>query len=80
VRLALFVLAHNLADFLRRFALPREASAWSLQSIWLKPARIGAKAVSHARRTVFQLAEVAVPEALFTKILSRIHGRRHAPG
>lgn len=36
VRLALFVLAYNLGNFLRRFALPSEVSHWSLSSIRLK--------------------------------------------
>jgi hypothetical protein len=63
----------------RRFALPREISAWSLRSIQLKLVKIGAKVVSHARRTIFQLAEVAISEALFVKMLARIHGLRYAP-
>jgi hypothetical protein len=79
VRLALFVLAYNLGNFLRRFALPKEVSAWSLRSIQLKLVKIGARVISHSRRTVFQLAEVAVSESLFTKILLRIHGLRYAP-
>ena len=79
VRLALFIMAYNLGNFSRRFALPKEVSAWSLRSIQLKLVKIGAKVISHARRTVFQLAEVAVSEALFTKMLARIHGLRYAP-
>ncbi len=79
VRLALFVLAYNLANFFQRFALPREVSAWSLRSIQLKLVKIGAKVISHARSTVFQLAEVAVSETLFAKMLARIHGLRYAP-
>ena len=73
VRLALFVLAYNLGNFLRRFALPREVSHWSLSSIQLKLVKIGAKIISHSRMTVFQMAEVAVPEKLFRSMLSRIH-------
>jgi hypothetical protein len=80
VRLALFILAYNLGNFLRRFALPKEVSAWSLRSIQLKLVKIGAKVISHARRTVFQFAEVAVSKALFVKMLARIHGLRYAPG
>jgi hypothetical protein len=72
VRLALFVLAYNLGNFLRRFALPREVSHWSLQSIQLKLIKIGAKVISHSRRTTFQCAEVAVSEALFATLLDRI--------
>jgi hypothetical protein len=63
VRLALFVLAYNMGNFLRRFALPREVSHWSLSSIQLKLIKICAKVTSHPRRTIFQMAEVAVPEA-----------------
>jgi hypothetical protein len=73
VRLALFVLAYNLGNFLRRFALPKEVSYWSLSSIQLKLVKIGAKIISHSRMTVFQMAEVAVPEKLFRSMLSRIH-------
>jgi len=48
-------------------------------SIQLKRVKIGTKIVSHSRTTVFQMAEAAVSEALFAKILSRIHGLRYAP-
>jgi len=65
VRLALFVLAYNIGNFMRRFALPKEVSHWSLTSIQLKLVKIGAKIISHSRMTVFQMAEVAVPEKLF---------------
>jgi hypothetical protein len=73
VRLALFVLAYNLGNFLRRFALPKEVSHWTLTSIQLKLIKIGAKIISHSRMTVFQMAEVAVPEKLFRSMLARIH-------
>ena len=55
------MLAYNLGNFMRRFALPSEVSHWSLSSIQLKLIKIGAKIVSHSRMTVFQTAEVAVP-------------------
>jgi Transposase DDE domain group 1 len=73
VRLALFVLAYNLGNFMRRFALPKEVSHWSLTSIQLKLIKIGAKIISHSRMTIFQMAEVAVPEKLFRSMLSKIH-------
>jgi hypothetical protein len=41
--------------------------------------KIGAKVITHSRRTVFQLAKVAVSEVLFTKMLARIHGLRYVP-
>jgi hypothetical protein len=72
VRLALFVLAYNLGNFVRLFALPREVSHWSLSSIQLKLIKIGAKIVSHSRMTVFQMAEAPVPEKLFRSMLLRI--------
>ena len=34
--------------------------------------KIGAKVVSHARRTIFQMTEVAVSEVLFAALLERI--------
>ena len=74
MRLALFVLAGNLGNFLHRFALPREVSHGSLTSVQLKLIKIGARIVSHSRMTgFFQMAEVAVPEKLFRSMLSRIH-------
>ena len=41
--------------------------------------KIGAKVVSHGRYVTFQLAEVAVPRALFAEILRLIDGLRPAP-
>jgi hypothetical protein len=58
---------------MRRFALPSQVAHWSLTSVQLKLIKIGAKIVSHSRMTIFQCAEVAVPEKLFRSILSRIH-------
>src|SRR5450756_2135247 len=52
---------------------PKEVPHWSLTSIQLKLTKIGAKIISHSRMTVFQMAEVAVPEQLFRSMLSRIH-------
>jgi hypothetical protein len=34
--------------------------------------KIGAKVVTHSRRVIFQMAEVAVPKMLFEAILKRI--------
>ena len=79
VRLALFILAYNLGNFLRRFALPAKISHWSLSSVQLKLIKIGAKVVSHSRRTVFQMAEVAVSAELFAGVLARIRYLAAAP-
>ena len=41
--------------------------------------KIGAKVVRHGRYIMFQLAEVAIPRALFAEILRLIDGLRPAP-
>ena len=75
VRLWLFVLAHNLANFLRRLGLPDAIKNWSLRRVQIKLIKIGPRLVRHARRLVFRLAEVAVPRALFQGVLERICNR-----
>jgi hypothetical protein len=79
VRLQLFVLAYNLANFLRRLALPRSIRHWSLTTLREKLVKIGAKIVRHSRYVIFQLAEVAVPRQLFAAILGRIQQLAPAP-
>jgi hypothetical protein len=70
-------LAYNLGNFMRQLALPRPVRRWSLKTLQEKLNEIGAKVVHHARAVTFQLAEVAVPCALFAAILTRI-GRLRA--
>jgi hypothetical protein len=72
VRLQLHALAYNLANFMRTLALPQEVEQWSLTTLREKLVKIGARIVRHGRYVVFQLAEVAVPRALFAEILRRI--------
>src|SRR5438045_629989 len=72
VRLQLFALAYNLANFLRRLALPPAVRHWSLTTLREKLVKIGAKVVRHAKYVTFQLAEVAVTRNLFAAILHRI--------
>jgi hypothetical protein len=79
VRLQLFALAYNLANFLRSLALPREVAQWSLTTLREKLVKIGARIVRHGRYLVFQLAEVAVPRSLFAQILRRIDRLRGSP-
>jgi Transposase DDE domain group 1 len=82
VRLQLHALACNLTNFLRRLVLPQEVEHWSLTTLRDKLVKIGARIVRHGRYVVFQLAEVAVPRALFAEILRRIdacgRGRRRS--
>ena len=74
VRLQLFSLAYNLANFMRRLVLPRPVKHWSLTTLREKLIKTGARIVRHARYVTFQMAEVAVPRALFEQILRRILG------
>jgi hypothetical protein len=76
VRLQLHALAYNLANFLRTLALPPPVERWSLTTLREKLVKIGAKVVAHARYTVFQMAEVAMPQHVFRRILNRIDGLR----
>ena len=71
-RLQLFALAYNLANFLRRLALPRDVKHWSLTTLREKLIKIGAKVTRHSKYVTFQLAEVAVTRRLFAAILNRI--------
>jgi len=80
VRLQLFVLAYNLGNFLRRLCLPRVINDWSLRSLQVKLIKMGGRIVRHARRVVFQLAEVAVSRDLFAAILGQISKLCPSPG
>jgi len=79
VRLQLFCLAYNLGNFLRRLALPRRVSHWSLTTLREKLVKIGAKVVKHSRYVIFQMAEVLVSKKLFQEILELIHRLKPVP-
>ena len=76
VRLQLHALACNMANFLRTLVLPAEMESWSLTTLREKVVKIGAKVIAHARYSVFQMAEVAVPRYLFRRILEMIDDLR----
>jgi hypothetical protein len=57
----------------------KEVEHWSLTTLREKLVKIGARIVRHGRYMVFQLAELAVPRALFAEILRRIDGLRAKP-
>ena len=80
VRLSLFVLAYNLGNFFRRLALPEAIKRWSLTSVQTRLIKIGGRLVRHARRLVFQLAEVMVTRDMFGEMLEKIGGLRFNPG
>jgi hypothetical protein len=76
VRLQLHALAYNLGNFLRTLATPAAIEDWTLTSLREKLIKIGAKVVSHGRYVTFQMAEVAIPRALFAELLQRIAALR----
>src|ERR671939_996961 len=79
VRLQLHALAYNMANFFRTLVLPDEVERWSLTTLRETMVKIGAKVIAHARYTVFQMAEVAVPRHLFRRILEMIGDLRPRP-
>ena len=80
VRLWLFVLAYNLGNFMRRLVLPGDMKHWTLTSLQTRLIKTGGRLVLHARRLVFQLAEVLVTREMLTGILEPISWLRLAPG
>ena len=54
--------------------------AWTLTSLQTRLIKTGGRLVRHARRLVFQLAEVLVTREMLTGILERISRLRLAPG
>ncbi len=80
VRLWLFVLTYNLGNFMKRLVLPEDREHWTLTSLQTSLIKTGGRLVRHARRLVFQLAEVLVTREMLTGILERISRLRLAPG
>lgn len=79
VRLQLHALAYNLANFLRTLAAPEAIEKWTLTSLRERVIKTGARLIRHARYAVFQMAEAALPRALFAGVLSMINGLRAPP-
>ena len=80
VRLALFVLAYNLGNFLRRLVLPKEMATWSLTSLKERVIKVGARLVKHARRLIFQRAEVSLTRGMLAQMLEMIRKLEPVPG
>ena len=64
--------AYNLGNFMRRLVLPEDMKHWTLSSLQTRLIKTGGRLVRHARRLVFQLAEVLVTREMPTGILERI--------
>ncbi len=79
MRLQLHALAYDLANFLRTVALPDEVKQWLLTTLRNRQVRICARIVRHGQSVIFQMAEVAVPRALFQEILGAIATLRPLP-
>ena len=73
-------LPNLLGNFMRRLTLPESVKHWSLRSVQTKLIKMGGRLVRHARRLVFQLAEVAVSREVFRQVLKRIDELRPVPG
>ena len=67
-----FIPAYNLGNFFRRLALPEATKRWSLTIVQTRLIKTGERLVSHARRLVFQLAEVMVTRDMFDDMLAKI--------
>jgi hypothetical protein len=66
----------GLLAYLRQAVLPRSVCHWTLTTLREKLIKIGVKVVTHARRVIFQMAEMAVPRELFQSILQAIERLR----
>jgi DDE family transposase len=60
-RSQLFVLAYNMANFLRRLALPKSIQQGALTTPREKLLKTGAKVTRHSKYVTLQLVEVAMP-------------------
>lgn len=79
VRLQLHALAYNLANLLRTLATPEAIERWSLTSLRERLVKTGARLVRHGRYAIFQMAEAALPRAVFAGIVDLINGLRGPP-
>jgi len=73
-------LAYNLGNFFRRLALPEAIKQWSLTRVQTKLIKTGGRLVRHARRLVFQLAEIMVTREMFGEMLEMVGRLRPLPG
>ena len=72
VRLWLSVIAYNLGNLWRRFALPPPIRKWSLTSLQQRLVKTGGRLIKHARYYWLLLAESHLTRRLFGGMLQRI--------
>jgi len=78
-RLLLFILAYNLGNFFKMLALPEAMKRWSLRSVQTKLMKTSRRLVRHARKLVFQLAEIMVTMKMCGEMLEMIGSLRPVP-
>ena len=74
-----FMLWRTILNFFRTLVLPDVVERWSQTTLRERVVKMGAKVIAHARYTVFQMAEVAVPRDLFRRMLELIDDLRPRP-
>ena len=72
MRLWLSVIAYNLGNLWRRFALPERIRNWSLTSLQQRLVKTGGRLVKHARYYWLLLAEGHLSRRLFGSMLRMI--------
>jgi len=72
VRLRLSVIAYNLGNLWRRWALPRRIRNWSLTSLQQRLVKTGGRLVEHARYYWLLLAESHLTRRLFGAMVGRV--------
>jgi len=72
VRLALSLLAYNLGNLWRRFALPQQIEKWSLTSLQQRLVKTGGRLIKHARYYWLLLAESHLTRRLFGTMVRQI--------
>jgi hypothetical protein len=72
VRLWLSVIAYNLGNLWRRFALPSRIYKWSLTSLQQRLVKTGGRLVKHARYYWLLLAESHLTRRLVRSMVRRI--------
>ena len=69
----------NSIDPKEKFAVLKEAERWSISALREQLIKIGAMVVRHGLYITSQMAEIAIPRALFAEVLRLIDGLRPAP-
>ena len=69
-----------MGNLFRRLALPEMIKRWSLTSVQTRLVNISERLALHARRLVFQLAEMMMTREMFSEMLEKIGRLCPVPG